>query len=107
VRASVGGGEEILAQYELMYIVRPDVDEERLDAVVGRVSKFVEQSGGTEEKVDRWGRRRLAYPIKRYDDGIYVVVTFSGAGTIANELTRLLNIDDDILRSIVVRTDAE
>jgi small subunit ribosomal protein S6 len=90
-----------------MYIVRPDVDDEKLESVIERVSRFVQQSGGTEEKVDRWGRRRLAYPIKRYDDGIYVVVTFTGTGTIANEITRLLNIDDDVIRSIVVRTDEE
>jgi small subunit ribosomal protein S6 len=88
-----------------MYIVRPDVTEEGLEEAVQRVSRYVQQSGGTEEKIDRWGRRRLAYPIKGYDEGTYVVVEFQGTGAIANEVTRLLNIDDDVLRSIVVRSD--
>lgn len=95
-----------MAQYELLYIVRPDLDEEQLETALGRVSQIVQQAGGAEEKHDRWGRRRLSYPIKGHDDGFYALLTFSGTGPVGNEITRLLNIDDAVIRSIVVRTDA-
>ncbi len=94
-----------MAQYELMYIVRPDLDDEHIDATVARITQVVQQAGGSDDTVDRWGRRRLAYPIAGFDDGVYVVETFTGTGTIGNEITRLLRIDEDVLRSIVVRTD--
>ena len=96
-----------MAQYELMYIVRPDLDEEKLEAAVTRISQIVQQAGGADEAVDRWGRRRLSYPIGGFDDGVYVVDTFTGNGPVGNEITRLLKIDEDVIRSIVVRTDAE
>jgi len=94
-----------LAHYELMSIIRPDLDEEHLETTVDMLSTTVTNAGGQVEHVDRWGRRRLAYPIKGYADGYYVVVTFTGQGPISNEVIRLLNLSESIMRSIVVRTD--
>jgi small subunit ribosomal protein S6 len=94
-----------LAHYELMSIIRPDLDDEHLETTVDLVSTTVANAGGQVENVDRWGRRRLAYPIKGYTDGYYVVVTFTGQGPISNEVIRLLNLSESIMRSIVVRTD--
>lgn len=102
---STGGGELLLARYELMCILRPDLDEEGLDASIGRVGELVVAAGGTLEKLERWGRRHLAYPINGRTEGFYIVQAFTGAGAIANELTRRLNINEDVLRSIVVRRD--
>ncbi len=94
-----------MAHYELMSIIRPDLDDEHLETTVDLVSTTVANAGGQVENVDRWGRRRLAYPIKGYTDGYYVVVTFTGQGPISNEVIRLLNLSESIMRSIVVRTD--
>ena len=94
-----------MAQYELMYILRPDLDDERLQSAIDRITQQIVAAGGTVEKTDRWGRRRLAYPIAKRDEGYYVVTTFQGSGTIANEVTHLLNIAEDVMRSIVVRLD--
>jgi small subunit ribosomal protein S6 len=94
-----------LAHYELMSIIRPDLDNEHLETTVDLLSTTVTNAGGQVENVDRWGRRRLAYPIKGYTDGYYVVVTFTGQGPISNEVIRLLNLSESIMRSIVVRTD--
>jgi small subunit ribosomal protein S6 len=88
-----------------MSIIRPDLDDEHLETTVDLVSTTVANAGGQVENVDRWGRRRLAYPIKGYTDGYYVVVTFTGQGPISNEVIRLLNLSESIMRSIVVRTD--
>jgi small subunit ribosomal protein S6 len=94
-----------LAHYELMSIIRPDLDDEHLETTVDLLSTTVTNAGGQVENVDRWGRRRLAYPIKGHTDGYYVVVTFTGQGPISNEVIRLLNLSESIMRSIVVRTD--
>lgn len=94
-----------LAQYELMYILRPDLGEEDQLAATAKVQQTIEASGGTVQKTDKWGRRKLAYEINDYAEGLYVVVNFQGDGTIANEITRLLNINEDVVRSIVVRED--
>ncbi len=94
-----------LAQYELMYILKPDLGEEQLTEDFERVAQIVAQSGGTIEKSDKWGRRKLAYEVDGYTEGLYSVVTFQGTGDPGNEITRLLRIHEDVLRSIVVRVD--
>ncbi len=102
---STGGGEILLARYELMCILRPDLDEEGLEASISRVAGLIATAGGTTEKLERWGRRHLAYPINGRTEGFYIVQAFTGTGTISNELTRRLNINEDVLRSIIVRRD--
>lgn len=95
-----------MAQYELMYVLNPDVGEEQLTQDVERFNDLIARQGGTVEKTDKWGRRKLAYEIEGKTEGFYVVVKFDGTGTIANELTRLLGIHDDVIRSMAVRLDA-
>lgn len=94
-----------LAQYELMYILKPDLGEEAQVSATEKVQQVVEGAGGSIDKTDKWGRRKLSYTINDYDEGFYVVVNFKGEGTISNEITRLLNINDDVIRSIVIRGD--
>ncbi|WP_338055041.1 30S ribosomal protein S6 [Sulfobacillus harzensis] len=94
-----------LAQYELMYILKPDLGEEAQQSAIEKVEQIVEGAGGTVEKTDKWGRRKLAYAIDDFTEGFYVVVNFSGDGAIANEITRLLNINEEVIRSMVVRLD--
>lgn len=94
-----------LAHYELMYILKPDLGEEEQQTAIDKVQAVVEGAGGTVEKTDKWGRRKLAYEINDYSEGFYAVVNFQGDGTIANEITRLLNINEDVIRSMVVHLD--
>ena len=94
-----------LAQYELMYILKPDLGDDAQLAATEKVQQTIEGAGGTVEKTDKWGRRKLSYEIDDYSEGFYVVVNFQGTGTIANEITRLLNINEDVVRSIVIRGD--
>lgn len=94
-----------LAQYELMYILKPDLTEEAQAAAFEKVQQIVQNAGGTVDKTDKWGRRKLAYEIEDYPEGFYVLVNFAGDGTIANEITRLLNINEEIIRSMVIRLD--
>jgi small subunit ribosomal protein S6 len=94
-----------LAHYELMYILKPDVGEETIQQDIERFNQMITQAGGTVTKTDKWGRRKLAYDIAGYPEGFYVVVTVDGAGNLASEVTRLLRIQDDVLRSMVVRLD--
>ncbi len=94
-----------MAQYELMYILKPDLGEEAQVSATEKVQQVVEGAGGSIGKTDKWGRRKLSYNINDYDEGFYVVVNFQGEGTISNEITRLLNINDDVIRSIVIRGD--
>ncbi|MGC8487007.1 MAG: 30S ribosomal protein S6 [Clostridia bacterium] len=96
-----------MAQYELMSIIRPDLDEEHLESTVESVGNIVTQAGGAIQQVDKWGKRHLAYPVDGHPDGYYVVISFTGSGPISNEIVRVLNITEPVMRSIVVRTDPE
>ncbi len=88
--------------YELMYITRPDLDEEAEKALLDRLQKIITDGGGTVEQVDVWGRRRLAYEIAGYREGHYTVVQFQGPAGATHELERVIRITDDIIRHIIV-----
>ncbi|EKP94786.1 MULTISPECIES: 30S ribosomal protein S6 [Thermaerobacter] len=88
--------------YELMYITRPDLDEEAEKALLDRLQKIITDGGGTVEQVDVWGRRRLAYEIAGYREGHYTVVQFQGPAGVTHELERVIRITDDIIRHIIV-----
>ncbi|WP_242939638.1 30S ribosomal protein S6 [Sulfobacillus thermosulfidooxidans] len=96
-----------LAHYELMYILKPDLGEEQTQADIDRFNDVITQQQGTITKVDKWGRRKLAYEINGLTEGFYMVVDFDydGSEDIANEITRVLKIHDDVVRSIIVRLD--
>jgi small subunit ribosomal protein S6 len=70
---------------------------------VGRVRTLVEQGGGTFERHDPWGRRKLAYPIDKKEDGVYHLLSFSASPETLDELTRVLKIDDDVMRHMATR----
>ena len=94
-----------MRRYELMLVLRPDVPDERIAAIVDRTTRQITTDGGQIIKVAPWGRRRLAYPIERYREGSYHIVVFEGAaGTIA-EIERTLLITEEVLRHLVVRQD--
>ena len=94
-------------QYELIYIVAPDVDDAGVADLHGRVEGIVTAGGGAIDKTDNWGRRRLAYEIDRHKEGTYVLELFSGSGAIVAELDRRLKVADNVLRFLIVRVDED
>ncbi|HAI21427.1 MAG TPA: 30S ribosomal protein S6 [Clostridiales bacterium UBA8153] len=91
-----------MRHYELMYITRPDLDEEALTGVLERFSELIAKSGGEVKNIDKWGKRRLSYEISDFREGHYVVVDFLGEPAVANEVSRVMKITDQILRHLIV-----
>lgn len=96
-----------LKQYELVYIVSPEATDEQLAELQTLVESIVTKAEGTIDNVDAWGRRRLAYKIGAFSDGVYTVVLFSGAGELVKELDRRLKVSDLVIRQLIVRVDEE
>lgn len=93
-----------MRQYELLFIVKPDVDEEQLEAVIGKYTALIEKEGGEIIKVDKWGKRKFAYEIdKKWRDGFYTLVQFNGEPAVASEVDRVMKISDEIIRHIITR----
>ena len=91
--------------YEALYIVPPELSDEDITAITEKYKKAVEDQGGEVESVNRWDKRRLAYPIKDQTEGIYVLMTFKGEPKAQAELDRVLRIADEVLRHLIVRLD--
>ncbi|MEA5002472.1 MAG: 30S ribosomal protein S6 [Christensenella sp.] len=96
-----------MTKYESMYILKPDMEEEKKDALVKRFSDIVTNNGGTVEKIDEWGKKRLAYPIHYINDGYYVLMHFEAESELPTELERNYKISDDVLRFMVINLDAK
>jgi len=92
-------------QYETMYIVRPGIEEEQLDAAIERFKAIVEEQGGCVDRIDRWGKRRLAYEIDKEREGQYVIMRFKAEPPAVQELDRVFKISGDVLRHIIIRED--
>ncbi|MFD1214297.1 30S ribosomal protein S6 [Arthrobacter sp. GCM10027362] len=93
--------------YELMVIIDPEVDERTVEASLEKFLNVVRTDGGTVDKVDIWGRRRLAYDIKKKSEGIYAVVNFTANPTTAAELDRQLGLNETILRTKIIRPEEQ
>jgi len=91
-----------MRKYEVMYIIRPDVEQETLQSVVEKFNAII-ASGGEIIKSEVLGKRRLAYEIKKFRDGIYVVVNFNAPPQVVAELDRVLRITDEVIRHLIVR----
>lgn len=94
-----------MRNYEAMYIIKPNLDEEAIVALVARFDDVVKNGGGEIVKSDRMGKRRLAYEINDVTEGHYVLMTFQAPTTAAQELARLLKLNDDIVRHLVIKKD--
>jgi small subunit ribosomal protein S6 len=92
-----------VTEYEVLLLLDPELSDERQTEIVERVQTLVEKGGGRFERHDAWGRRKLAYPIEKKEDGIYHLVTFSASPETLDELSRVLKIDDDVLRHMATR----
>ena len=94
-----------MTNYEIMYIIRPNIEEEAQKALIERFNSILTDNGATIDKVDEMGSRRLAYEINDYRDGYYVVVTFTGGSDAVSEFDRLAKFSEDIIRHMVISLD--
>ena len=94
-----------MRRYELMLVIRPDVADDRSQAVIDRTTRQVVAGGGQIVKVAPWGRRRLAYPIDRHREGSYHIILFDAPGEVIVELERGLLITEEVLRHLVTRVE--
>lgn len=94
-------------QYELVYIVTPDASEQEVADLHTQIEQIVQRFGGTFDKTENWGRKRLAYEIGHHREGTYVVETITGSGELMKEIDRRLRVIDQVIRHLVVRVDEE
>ena len=94
-------------QYEALYVVSPEITEEGVTELHERIAEIVGQLGGSIDKTDNWGRRRLAYEINRHREGTYVIELITGPGTLVTELDRRLRVMEQLLRHLIVRVDED
>jgi small subunit ribosomal protein S6 len=94
-------------KYELVYIVSPDATDAQVSELHTQVEQITQRLGGSIEKTDNWGRRRLAYEIGPHKEGTYVLETIDGGGELMKEIDRRLKVSDLIIRHLVVRIDEE
>jgi small subunit ribosomal protein S6 len=93
--------------YEVMFIVRPDVIEEDLDKLVAALQTTATGAGATVKNAEKMGRRRLAYDVKKFQEGQYVLFTLAADGKAVHELERRLRVTEQVIKFITVRTDEE
>ncbi len=93
--------------YELMFIVRPDMAEEDQDKLISTLESVVTTTGGQVKSVEKMGKRRLAYTVRRFHEGLYMLLTVEGGGNLIHELERRLRVTEPVIKFITVRIDEE
>jgi len=93
--------------YEIMFIVRPDMEEAELDKLIEGFEGNITSGGGEVKSIEKLGRRKLAYTVRKVNDGVYVLLTVSAAGALVGEIERRLRVSEQVLKFITVRTDEE
>lgn len=99
--------EDCLRTYEVMFIAAPNTAEDDLRKLTTQLESVVTELGGKITKVDNLGRRRLAYPIHKFDEGVYSLLNVEGSGSEIAEVERRLRVSDLVIRHITVRTDED
>lgn len=94
-----------MKNYELTVIFNPALEEEDTDKELSKITSLIEKEKGTISNIDKWGIRKLAYPIKGQENGFYFIIYFEGNRSIISELDRINKINDKILRHMIVKND--
>src|SRR5690348_13275070 len=96
-------------EYETIYILRPDIDADGADKIGSRIAEVVARENGRLTKVESWGRRRLAYDIKKHRRGVYLCLKYLGSGKVVSEVERNLRLSDGVLKyqTVLLRGDVE
>src|SRR5271168_5452217 len=93
--------------YEVMFIVRPDILEEDLDKLIAGLETTITGGGGAIRSIEKLGRRKLAYTVRKFNDGNYVLLTIDADGKLVHELERRLRVSEPVIKFITVRMDEE
>ena len=93
--------------YELLFIADPNLGEPEVDALTTLVQGYIEKESGKIQKIEKWGKKRLAYPIGRHRDGSYVLIVAEGGNALVKEVERRLRVTDGVVKFITVRVDEE
>ena len=94
--------------YEELFILDPSATEEQIDTVVAQIESIITDAGSTIDKVDRWGIRKLAYKVRKREEGFYVLIQFStGGSSVVKELERRLRVEELVLKYLTVRIDED
>jgi small subunit ribosomal protein S6 len=93
--------------YEVMYIVRPDAADEEIDKLIAGFETTVTNGGGVIKSSEKWGRRKLAYTVRKFNDGFYILLTVEANGAVVAELERRLRVTEQVIKFITVRMDEE
>ena len=93
-----------MRKYEVIFIIKP-ADEDSIAATIAKYENLINNNGGNVDKIDRWGKRRLAYEVKDHSEGVYVLIYFTAEPKAVFELERVMKISDDILRHMVIKED--
>ena len=91
--------------YEELFIVKPDTPEEEVDGFVEQIQHVITNGKGTVDKTDKWGMRKLAYRVQKYNEGIYVLIQFSSSPELVKEVERRMRVSDQVIKFITVRID--
>lgn len=95
----------MLNKYESIYIINPDVDAEGIKGLVEKFNALIESEGGKVTETNEWGMKKLAYPIKKFTQGYYVLVNFEAKPEFIDELERIYKITDSVIKFITVRKE--
>jgi small subunit ribosomal protein S6 len=93
--------------YEIMFIVRPDVEEAEIDKLIEGFSANVTSGGGEVKSVEKMGRRRLAYTVRKFNDGFYILLNIAAEGSLITEIERRLRVSEQVIKFITLRMDEE
>lgn len=96
-----------MREYELMVILNPEVEERAVEPTLKKFLEVVTKENGTVDKLDIWGRRRLAYEIQKKSEGIYAVVNFTAEPQTAKELDRVLSLNEAVMRTKIIRPEEQ
>ena len=93
--------------YEVMFIVRPDVEDAEVDKIIETFSGYITDGGGTIKSAEKMGRRRLAYTVQKFNDGFYILLIVESPASLISEIERRLRVSEQVIKFITVRTDEE
>lgn len=95
-----------MVSYESLFILRPDLEEEKISEMMEKFRLLVENNGGEIARLEKWGKRRLAYEIERLREGLYIILQFKADPAVVKELERVFKITDEVIRHIIVHNAA-
>ena len=93
----------LLNDYELVFVISPEVVEEKFEATIDNINRFITEKGGVISDIERWGKRKLAYPIRHFAEGSYVLTKFKLKPAFTKELEANLKISEEVLRHLLIK----